>query len=190
MGIAGTGKTTIAQAIAKQDNRFKIACHHTWLDPILNLLSDTSASIDPSSVWLSLDQKGWETLSKASDLILHTIADVCPKESNFVITYEMLANNPYHQVFFDKVHAVAKKRNATLFPIRLVCELNELLDRVQHQNRMPYFKTRDVNLIKKRFAEEQVFFSNLATEYTLNVSHLTPEEAAVNILRWVQDESR
>jgi aminoglycoside 6'-N-acetyltransferase len=130
MGIAGTGKKTIGEAIVQQDRSFKLAHHHSWIDPVLKLLGNDS------SVWYSLDEKGWEALNQARDVILNTIARVCPTESNFVITYEMLANNPYHQDFFNKVYHTAKKRNATLIPVRLVCELDELLKRLQHSNRI------------------------------------------------------
>lgn len=183
MGIAGTGKKTIGEAIIQQDNHFKLAHHHTWLDPILKLLGDDD------QIWWSLDEKGWDAINKAHDLILNTIADVCPKDSSFVITAELLANNAFHQQYFNKVLEVAKKRGAVLTPVRLICELDELLNRVQNDERLAYFKTRDVELIKKRFHEEEVFFSQLPNEYTINVTHLTPKEAGEKILKWVLSRS-
>ena len=181
MGLAGTGKKTIADAMIKQENRFKLAHHHAWIDPILKLLGDDE------SIWWSLDEKGWLAVNQACDVILNKIADVCPKESNFIITYEMLANNPYHQDFFDKVCAVAKKRDATLIPVRLTCQLDELVNRVKDNQRAAYYKTRDINLIKKRFKEEQVFSSNSPQEYTLDTTtNLMPEDSARMIIQWVR----
>ena len=119
MGIAGTGKKTIGEEISKQDASFKLAHHHAWIDPILKLLNNNAAA-----AWQSLDEKGWGALNQARDVIFHTIAEVCPKESNFIITYEMLADNPYHQEFFDTLNSTVKKRNATLIPVRLICELD------------------------------------------------------------------
>ena len=179
MGIAGTGKTTIAKAINKQDKSFKLAYHHGWIDPVLRLLGDDS------DVFWSLDEKGWDALNKARDVILNTMVDVCPKENNFVITFEMLANNPWHQNFFDKVHDASKKRGATLIPVRLVCELEELMKRLKSDSRKNYYKTQDEALIKKRFEEEDVFFSHMPTEFTLDVTHLTPEESATRIIQRV-----
>ena len=40
MGIAGTGKMTIGEAIVQQDRHFKLASHHTWIDPVLKLLGN------------------------------------------------------------------------------------------------------------------------------------------------------
>lgn len=179
MGIAGTGKNTIGKAITKQDNHFKLAHHHTWLDPILKLLGDND------QVWWSLDEKGWCAINQAHDLILNTIADVCPKDSSFIITAELLANNPFHGEYFNKVLEAAKRRSATLTPVRLICELDELLNRVLDNERLAYFKTRDGALIKKRFVEEDVFYSQLPNELTLDVTHLSPELSAIKILEWV-----
>jgi aminoglycoside 6'-N-acetyltransferase len=137
-----------------------------------------------------LDEKGWAAVNQALDVTLYTIAEVCPKESNFVITSEMLADNPYHKNYFERVKHAATKRAATLTPVRLVCELDELLNRVQNNSRLAYFKTRDVDLIKKRFAEEKVFFSQMPNELTLDVTNLTPKESAAKILEWVAGDNK
>lgn len=179
MGIAGTGKMTIGETIVRHNPHFKLSTPDSSLEPVLKLLGGNE------QVWWSLDEKGWAAINQALDVTLYTIAEVCPKESNFVITSEMLADNPYHQNYFERVQHAATKRGATLTPVRLICELDELLDRVQNNSRSAYFKTRDVELIKKRFAEEQVFFSKMPNEFTLDVTHLTPEASAEKIIQRV-----
>ena len=179
MGIAGTGKMTIGEAIVKQNPHFKLTTPDSSFGSVLKLLGD-----DDQIMW-SLDEKGWAAVNQALDVTLYTIAEVCPEDSNFVITYEMLADNPYHQNYFERVQHAATKRAATLTPVRLICELNELLDRVQNNSRLDYFKTRDVELIKKRFAEEQVFFSRMPKEFTLDVTQLSPDASAAKIMEWV-----
>ncbi|AMQ28329.1 TPA: hypothetical protein KKX32_000365 [Legionella pneumophila] len=184
MGIAGTGKRTIGEEIVAQDNTFRLAHHHDWIDPILKLLGSDA------SVFWSLDEKGWSVLNQARDVIFNTIAEVAPQDSNFVITNELLANNPWHQEFFNKVLATAKKRQSNLVPVRLVCELDELINRVRSPNRKKYYKTQDVALIQQRFKDDEVFYSSLPTEYTLDVTHLTPKEAAEKILHWLDKQSK
>ena len=178
MGIAGTGKMTIGEAIIKQNANFKLVTPDSAIDPVLKLLGDNA------QVMWSLDEKGWAAVNQALDVILYTIAEVCPKESNFIITSEMLADNPYHQNYFERVQHAATKRAAKLIPVRLICELDELLERVQNNSRLAYFKTRDPELIKKRFAEEKVFFSKMPNEFTLDVTHLTPDDSAKKIMQW------
>lgn len=179
MGIAGTGKMTIGESILKQNPHFKLVTPDSSLDPVLKLLGDNE------QVWYSLDEKGWAAVNQALDVTLYTIAEVCPKENNFVITSEMLVDNPYHQNYFERVQRAAAMRGAILTPVRLICELNELLNRVQNTGRSAYFKTRDAELITKRFADEQVFFSKMPNEFTLDVTHLTPEASAEKIMQWV-----
>lgn len=176
MGIAGTGKMTVGNAIRKQDNSFKLVTSDSWSDPILRLLGDDE------SIWWSLDEKGWDAVNQSRDVILNTIANVCPIESNFIICQEMLADNPYHQDFYNKVNVVVEKREAKFMPVRLICELDELLRRVQNTDKAAYFKTRNTELIKKRFADDQVFLSHSPNEYTLDITHLPSEESAKKII--------
>lgn len=98
----------------------------------------------------------------------------------------MLANNIYHQALFNEVVELTHIRQARFIPVRLICDLDELLKRVTGDSRKKYYKTHDTTLIRERFTNDQVFSSHLASEYTLNVTNLTPEEAASHILQWCQ----
>ena len=180
MGIAGTGKATIGAAMTQKNQNFRFVPHHSWIDPILNLFGD-----DESKVFWGLDEKGWAALNQARDVVFNTITEACPQESSFIITYELLANNHYHQEFFDALMQVVQKRKALFVPVRLICDLDEQLKRVTNEQRMAHYKTRDPALIKKRHAESEVFFSHLPTEHTLDVTQLTSEQAAANIIHWV-----
>lgn len=179
MGIAGTGKMTIARSIANQNPSFKLVIHDIWTKQILELVGENAQA------WWQLDEKGWMAINKMRDVMFYTMAEVCPKETNFVLATEMLAKDPYHQNYFEKVQNTAAIRGSIVTPVRLICDLDELLKRVQSNERAVYFKTRDVELIKKRFTEEEVFFSKLPNELTLDVTHLTSDEAAEKILQWV-----
>ncbi|HRD68995.1 MAG TPA: hypothetical protein PK657_02515 [Legionella sp.] len=52
MGIAGTGKKTIGEAIAAQNPQYKLAHHNDWCDPVLKLLGNDAL------VFWSLEEKG------------------------------------------------------------------------------------------------------------------------------------
>ena len=180
MGIAGSGKRTVGEALRHLDNSFKLVHQHTaWVDPILNLLGDDS------SVWWSLTADGWQKINEARDVILSTIADVCPKSSNFIITFEMWDKDPYHLEFYKKVLNVVKKRDALFVPVRLICDENNLVSRIQEKDRRHYFKTHDPELAKQRFKEKTVFYSNHKNELTLDISNISPENAAEEILKHI-----
>lgn len=96
-GIAGTGKKTIGQAITEINPMFKLVHHHDYLDPILKLLNKNPKNINPDSIWWDLDENGWESLKKARRVAFDTIAYACSADDSFVITYELLKNDIYHQ---------------------------------------------------------------------------------------------
>lgn len=179
MSFPGAGKKTVGQALAKKTN-FKLAHDSDWIDPILKLLGD-----DYQVMW-NLDAEAWKKLNAADDLILSTIADVCPKESSYVITQMMFDQDPYHQIFYDKVLSVVEKRKAHFFPIRLLCDEHELNKRVQSEDRKKYFKTRDAKLSNSRSHEKAVFYSHYPNEITINNTYKTADEVADIIIDHIQ----
>ncbi len=185
-GIAGTGKKTIGQAITEINPMFKLVHHHDYLDPILKLLNKNPKNINPDSIWWDLDDNGWESLKKARRVAFDTIAYACSADDSFVITYELLKNDIYHQAIFDEIKKLADIRNATFIPVRLICELEELLKRLCSHERKKYYKTQDVQLIKQRYSNTEVFQSRLKNELTIDVSSLSPEESAHKIISWAQ----
>lgn len=176
MGFAGSGKRTVGQALAKKTS-FRFVHHHSWIDPILNLLGNDS------SVWFTLTDKAWGKLNAVRDIILSTIADVCPSESSFIITYEMIDQDPYHQIFYEKVLDVADKRNAVFLPVRLICDEDELVARVQSEDRKQYLKTGDADMMRTRSREKSVFQTGHKNELTINNSALSPEKVSDLIIK-------
>ena len=79
MGIAGTGKKTIGEAITTLASQFRLAHHHAWIDPVLKLLGNDA------QVFWSLDDKGWAALNKARDVIFDTMTEVCSKETSLLL---------------------------------------------------------------------------------------------------------
>ena len=189
-GIAGTGKRTIGQAISHINPAFTLLHHHDYLDPILKQFDNSPQNSNPDSIWWNLDDKGWDALKKARKAAFDNITYASPKNSSFVITYELLNNNIYHQAIFDEIKEISTVRKSLFIPVRLICELNELIKRLTHPERKQYYKTQDTELIRKRFSSDAVFQSNLKNELTLDVSKLSPEESAKKILAWVDNNAK
>jgi hypothetical protein len=137
-------------------------------------------------VWWDLDAKAWEKLNAADDLILSSIADIAPKQNSYVIPQMMFDQNPYHQAFYNKVLAAVEKRKANFFPVRLICEEQELVKRVQSEERKKYLKTMDVELSIRRSREKTVFYSRNPNEITINNTNKSPSEAADIIINHMQ----
>lgn len=98
----------------------------------------------------------------------------------------MFDQDPYHRIFYDKVLSVVKKRKAHFFPIRLLCDEEELAKRVQSKDRKKYFKTRDVDLSKSRSRDLSVFYSHHPNEITINSTDKTPDEVSDIIIDHIQ----
>lgn len=177
MGFPGSDKKTVGEALVAKTN-FKLV--QEWFDPILRLLGDDY------QVWWGLDIKAWEKLNAADDLILSSIADIAPKQNSYVIPQMMFDQNPYHQAFYNKVLAVVEKRKANFFPVRLVCEEQELVKRVQSEERKRYLKTMDAKLSIRRTREKTVFYSHLPNEITIDNTSKSPSEAADIIIDHIQ----
>lgn len=175
MGFAGTGKRTIGQELSKLEN-FRFVHHHDWIDPILNLLGTNSL------VWWDLNQDGWKKINDVRDIIFSTIADVSPRNFNFIITFELVDKDPYHQIFYNKLLEVVEKRHATFMPVRLICNEAELVERLQSTDRNQYLKLSDKELAQKRVREQQVFYSGHKNEISIDVTNLTAIVSAKKIL--------
>jgi aminoglycoside 6'-N-acetyltransferase len=175
MGFAGSGKRTVGETLSKETD-FKLVHHHAWIDPILNLLGNDS------SVWWELNEQGWDKINQTRDIIFSTIADICPLKSNFIITYEMIDQDPYHQAFYKKVIEVVEKRHSYFLPVRLLCDESELATRVVSNDRKKYFKTSDTELIRSRVRNKQVFITNHPHEITINNTNKSPQDVGKFII--------
>jgi aminoglycoside 6'-N-acetyltransferase len=175
IGFAGTGKRTVGEALASETH-FRFSHQHSWYDPILNLLGEDY------KVWWEINEKGWEKLNAVRDVIFSTITDVCSPSSNFIISHEMIDKDPYHKILYNKVLDMVEKRHAHFLPIRLICEENELVKRVQAEDRKKYFKNRDAEFIRKRRHEHEVFRTNHPHEITIDTTHKSPDEVVKIII--------
>ena len=181
MGFPGAGKRTVGDALAlKMGARF--SDHHDLVDPILKLWGD-----DYNVMW-DMTPAMWDKFNAVHDVYLSTIADACSKDSSFIITEMMFDQDPFHKIFYDKVLSVVQKRQAHFFPIRLVCDEDELAKRVQSDGRKQYFKTRDVELSRRRSKENEVFYSHHANELTINNTHLSPDDVSELIIKHIKSK--
>lgn len=153
----------------------------SWVDPILRLLGD-----EPE-VMNTLTQKGWAAINNIKDVIFDAIINICPKDSSFIISQELLQNNPWHKNFYEQVEHLAKARNAQLIPVRLICDTPVLLERVISEDRKKFYKTRSPNMIKERAMTTEPFKSTNKNELTLDTTDLSIQQTAKKILQHLED---
>jgi len=176
-GISGIGKRTIGDAICKLDPSFKNVTPDDWMTPILRLLGD-----DDSTLY-SLTAEGWSAVNQVRDAIFDTIAHICPREANFIINNDLREDNEWHKKFYARIEQMTKEKQATLIPIRLICDLPVLLERIVSEDRKNYiFKPRDAQEIKERALSTETFQSGSKYELTLDTTNLSPQQSAEKIL--------
>lgn len=176
-GISGIGKRTIGEAICKLDPSFQNVTPDDWMTPILRLLGDDD------SVLYSLTTEGWNAVNQVRDAVFDTIAHICPHEANFVINEELREDNEWHKKFYARIEQMAKEKQATLIPIRLICDLPVLLERLVSEDRKNYiFKPRDTKEIAARALDTETFKSGSKYELTLDTTTLSPQQSAQKIL--------
>src|SRR3990167_1953789 len=180
MGFPGVGKRTIGEALARKTNA-RFTGNHDLYDPILKLFGN-----DYQAMW-NLTPEMWEKLNAVQDLYLSTIADVCARDDSFIFTEMMFDQDPYHQIFYKKVLGVVKKRGAHFFPVRLICDEDELAKRVVSDDRKQFsnFKTRDTELSRKRSREEQAFYSHHENEITIDNTNLSADNVSDKIIEHI-----
>ncbi len=181
MGFPGVGKRTVGEVLARKTNA-RFTGNHDLYDPFLKLFGN-----DYQSMW-DLTAEMWEKLNAIQDIYLSSISDVCNKEYSFIFTEMMIDRDPYHQIFYKKVLDVVKKRNAHFFPVRLICDEDELAKRVVSDDRKQFsnFKTRDTELSSKRSREEQAFYSHHENEITIDNTNLTADVVADKIIKHIK----
>lgn len=180
IGLAGTGKKTFGKTIASIDASFRFVHHHAWIDPILNLFGDEASVMD------DLPPEGWEAINRARTVIFDTITDVCPKESNFIISHDLTENNPWDIKIYEAIVAMASKRDATFIPIRLLCSPAILSERVIKEDRRNFFKTVDSQKIQERALKDEVLKPIHDNVLTLDTSPFSPSQTTEMILEHIR----
>lgn len=116
MGFAGVGKLTIAKELASHPN-FRLVDNHTWNNPIFNLINQDGITPLPETVWIKT--------GKICDVIFETMRELSPHDFSFVITQEMILDDEYPTLFYERVSQLATDRKAMFLPVRNVEKLRD-----------------------------------------------------------------
>jgi hypothetical protein len=177
MGFAGTGKLTIARAFARIVGA-KVVDNHWINNPIFGLIDPDGVTPLPSGVWIQTQ--------KVREAILETIATLAKPGANFVFTHEGIEGEPYDEVVCRGIAETAARRNARLFPVRLLCEEAELARRIQSPERAAMLKGVDPAHAVRRSRQDVVLNPRLPHTLTLDVTRLSPDESVAAIVTHIK----
>ena len=105
VGFAGTGKLTIARALAPSINAIVVDNH--WINnPIFGLIDPDGVTPLPMDVWVQV--------GKVREAVLETVATLAKPGRNFIFTHEGLEGRHRDQEILDAIRNTAARRGAAL----------------------------------------------------------------------------
>ncbi len=170
IGFAGTGKYTIAKEIAKHG--YKIIDNHLINDPIFSLLNLDGVTPIP--------RNAWNAIAEIRNAVLHFISQYTP--SNYVFTNVLLEDDG-DRAFYDSMLNKAESRGSIFIPVKLHLSIDEHEKRVRSPERKEKFK-----ITSRSAVEIEVGLIHIDHPYLfeLEVTHLSAEQAATEILNFIE----
>jgi hypothetical protein len=181
IGFAGTGKLTIANAILER-SPFLLVDNH-FINNIVFRLIDTDGN-GP------LPRRVWENIGKVRSIVFDTMRYLSKPDRNFVLTNELVEGDAEDEKVFQDVRAVATARGAAFLPVRLIIAPEELARRVVSPQRQALLKSRDPHEVLRMAREHQVYRPKDVDYFELELTKLSPADAAEQILAEVRHRFR
>lgn len=173
MGVAGTGKLTVAKAIAAKTGA-RVVDNHLINNPIFAVIRQDGVTPLPRAVW--------DRAFAIRIAVLETIASLSPPEWSFVFTHEAYGE-AYDIAVYQLAREAAQVRKAAFLPVRLVCDPDEIARRVVDPGRRSLMKSANAEKSRARAAANATYDPGTPDVLTIDNTRLPPEAAADAIIR-------
>jgi hypothetical protein len=171
IGLAGTGKLTIAQALKPMG--FKIIDNHLINDPIFRTLQ-----LDGNT---PIPQAAWDAVEQIRNIVLKFIAN--ESKQSFIFTNELLEGCIADANTYNRVKRTAKQMGAIFIPVRLLISQEERNRRIVSEERRYHCKKVTVD----RRKSIEVLFLKHPNLLNFDVTTLTAQEAALLIEKHINE---
>lgn len=172
-GFAGCGKLTIAKAIQARFDCILVD-NHRINNVIFSLVDPDGRTRLPARVW--------KNVGLVRSAVFDTIRHLSKPGRNFIFTNELLEGDEGSERVFLETAELARDRNAFFLPVRLLISAEELSRRVASPGRAAMFKETDAEAVWSKVQEQEVLRPREFPYFELDVTALTPEQAADQIL--------
>lgn len=180
-GFAGCGKLTIARAIQSQLDCILVD-NHRINNVIFSLIDPDGKSRLPSRVW--------KNVAMVRAAVFDTIRHLAKPGRNFIFTNELLQGDEGARKVFVDIAELAKERQALFLPVRLLISPEALAHRVVSPGRAENFKETNPQAALDKAREREVFKPDRFPYIELDITALTPQEAAEQILVELSDRQQ
>jgi len=178
VGYPGVGKYTVATELARlaeeRGRRLVVVDNHHTSNVIFSVLPVDGVSTLPDSVWDRVDE--------VRAALMRTIKELSPADWSFVFTNVMTEGVPADHETLDRVRQLAESRNSHYVPVRLTCQIDELLRRVARPDRATRQKWVDPEGVSTLVEGSELIRIAHPALLDIDVTHLEPPETAARIL--------
>lgn len=148
MGFPGVGKLTIANELSTLVSA-KVIDNHWFNNPIFRLLDDDGIAPLPNGIS--------EYTGRIRQVVLDAIVAYSPTSASFIFTQALVEGNQGSIRTFEQIAGAAQQSAASLIPIRLLCDEDELARRVSTPTRREQLKSIDARASRQRSRNARVF---------------------------------
>ncbi len=176
IGFPGSGKSTTAKELCKIIDAV-IVSNNLFNNIIFDIVKLQNAEV-PDDLW--------EKIFAVRENILAILEKYYVKSKHYIFTNELIEGDPYDQKIYNSVINLSKKMGVKIFPVVLHCNNEELVKRVQSEERYQENKITDSDFAMKRIEGKRLFIP----EGTLEIgnSNLSAKEAAKKIIEEMKEE--
>lgn len=181
IGLPGVGKLTIARELASALPA-KLMDNHASNNMVFSLLGLARDQNIPEAAWVEV--------RKIRAAVLNTIATLAPRSDNYIFTNALYGEDEKDQRVIAQVRSTIEAREGTYVPVVITCDATEHRSRYTNTQRQEKLKPTDGEILDVILAEgEQPLRQKLASELELDVTNLTPAQAAQAIRTHIESLS-
>lgn len=180
IGYAGTGKYTIAREIVALTGVVMVD-NHLINNPVFSVVGVDGIKPLPAGVW--------EKIAGIRRIVLDTVAELASPEASFIFTNELFEGQSVDRLLFEEIADLAAKREGLFVPVILRCEPEELYRRVASPERAVRFKLRNADWTRESIRAYSLLHVDHPNRLELDVTNLSPIEAAQAIIAYVEKKS-
>ena len=173
-GLPGVGKFTIGTALAARLNA-RLLDNHSLYNVAFALTDFRSEHFD-------------RTVRAVREIAWDAAAELSP-DVPLILTTAFGSRRAWSEEWCEAVKALALRRDCPLLIVHLICEPNENRRRIGYVDRQAARKPTDPSVVDGQ-AQRIAMVDHGDDLLTLDVTHLTAQQAANEIERWVAKESR
>ena len=178
IGFPAAGKLTIARALAslaeRRGRRFVVVDNHLTANVILAVLDVDGVRELPAGVWDRVDE--------IRAVLLRAIEELSPPSWSFVFTNVLTEHNPADRLVIERVARLSTERSSHYVPVRVHCEIEALLRRVDNDDRRQRMKSIDPVGVRALIDSTQLVDVAAHNPIELDTTYLGPDDAAARIL--------